>query len=483
MLDLPDELLCLAVAQDLETTVFHRHAEVACHEGADEDHLLGVLADVDETSSAGESRAKTGHVEIAFLVGLSQSEERSIEAAAIVEVELVGLIHDRLGVDRRPEIEAAGGNTADDARFSGQGHQVENLLLVRYVRNSFGHADSEVDDAVGLELHCRAAGDDLAFAHLHGRHAAERNPDLTCEGGAVGGGEGLVVILRAGLDDAVDEDAGDLDLARVEGTPLGDPLDLDDHQSTGIVGGHGNGHPFEGQGFAFHGDIPVRVRGGATDDRDVDRESLVEEVFLAADRHQFDEVFGGFPIELAAAETRIHEGAEADARQVSGFACGDVTEQMGDRSLRKIVGFDLVADRQLLQLRDEPPVTADDALHQTRLSKMIESAILAVSLPGGIDEGEVPGLWTVGGLFVPRKIQFLDGDGDLFGETDADEAAGGDRRPLPDQLDRFTGGNQLAVLAVLNDGERLLVLHAHRLCFSSFSWGDTASDLRNATSK
>ena len=58
--------------------------------------FLRVLADVDEAAGAGQPRAELADVEVAFAVGLRQAEERDVQPAAVVEVELVGLVDDRL---------------------------------------------------------------------------------------------------------------------------------------------------------------------------------------------------------------------------------------------------------------------------------------------------------------------------------------------------------------------------------------------------
>ena len=56
---------------------------------------LGALADVDEAAGAGQPRAEAGDVEIAVPVDLGEAEEGAVEPAAVVEVELVGLVDDR----------------------------------------------------------------------------------------------------------------------------------------------------------------------------------------------------------------------------------------------------------------------------------------------------------------------------------------------------------------------------------------------------
>src|SRR5205814_4031918 len=71
LLDLVDEL---------------RHPELAAEEGAHEDDLLRVLADVDEPAGAGEGRPELADVDVALSIGLCQPEECDVEATAVVEV-------------------------------------------------------------------------------------------------------------------------------------------------------------------------------------------------------------------------------------------------------------------------------------------------------------------------------------------------------------------------------------------------------------
>ena len=71
-------------------------------------------------------------------------------------------------------------------------------------------------------------------------------------------------------------------------------------------------------------------------------------------------------IDFAAAEARIDEGiAEADGGQMARPVRGDVAEeQMGDNSLREVVGLDLVGDGQFLQPGHQAPMTANHASDQ-----------------------------------------------------------------------------------------------------------------------
>ena len=149
MLDLGDEFLRLAFLQNAQPAVLDADHQPAGGERADEHDGLRVLADVDEAAGAREPRPELRHVEVALAVGLREPEERDIEPAAVVEVELVGLVDDRLRVGRRAEVETARRNAADDAGLGGQRQQVDDPFLRRDARHALGHADAEIDDAVG----------------------------------------------------------------------------------------------------------------------------------------------------------------------------------------------------------------------------------------------------------------------------------------------------------------------------------------------
>ena len=139
---------------------------------------------------------------------------------------------------------------------------------------------------------------------------------------------------------AVDEDAGDLDLARVERAAVGEALDLHDDEAAGVARGHGDGERLQRQRLALHRDVAVGVGGGAAHDGDVDREGLVEEVLLAVDLHQAHELVLARGVDAAAAVARIGEGAEPHAREMAGLAGGDVAVEVRDDALRQVVGLD-----------------------------------------------------------------------------------------------------------------------------------------------
>ena len=146
---------------------------------------------------------------------------------------------------------------------------------------ALGHADAEVDDAVGHQLERRAAGDDLALAHRHRRDRAHRHADLAGERRAVRLGERLPMILRPS--------ATTTQSTRMPGILTWRGLRLprsamrstcDDDDAAGVVRRHGDGEHFQRERLAFHRDVAVGIGGRAADDPDVDRERLVEQVVV-----------------------------------------------------------------------------------------------------------------------------------------------------------------------------------------------------------
>ena len=262
-----------------------------------------------------------------------------------------------------------------------------------------------------------------------------------------------------GDDDAVDEDARDFHLARVQRAGFGDALDLGDDDAAAVARGHGDGLALKGEGFLLHGDVAVLVGGGAADDADADREGLVEKVFLAVDLHHAHQVPGGAAVDLAAAEARVDEGAEADPGDGAGLAGGDVAVQVGDDALGQVVGLDAVGHGEFLQARDETPVAADDAGDEAFMAEVVEAAVLAVALTGTVDEGQAFGLAAAVGVLVAGfKEALLERDGDVLGKADADEAGGGHGVAGADQFDGVGGADDLAGVAALGAHELLLVL-------------------------
>ena len=131
--------------------------------------------------------------------------------------------------------------------------------------------------------------------------------------GGVELGEGLHVILAPlGDHHAIDHNAGNLDLPRVQAATFGDALDLHDDPPAGIVSCHSYGKRFQSERLALHRDVAIGISCGAAHDGNVDRESAVEKILCPVELHQADEVGGCAGVELAAAVPWIGKRVEPD---------------------------------------------------------------------------------------------------------------------------------------------------------------------------
>ena len=87
-------------------------------------------------------------------------------------------------------------------------------------------------------------------------------------------------------------------------------------------------------------------------------------------------------------------------------------------------------------------MAADDALHQAAMAEVVEPALLAVALPGGIDQRQ-RARRAGAGLGLGREEARLERQRDALGEADADEAAGRDGVAVVDQAHRVGGADHL----------------------------------------
>ena len=366
VLDFLDELLRLAVFQNQQFSGVDRNFQIAGGKRTDKNYFLGLLRNIDEAARPGQPRAEFGDIQVALLVGLGQPEESNVEAAAIVEIKLAGLVDNRLGVGRRAETQATGRYATDHAGLGGQRHQIDHLLLGGDIGDAFRHADAEIDHGVDLQLQRCPTGDDLAFAHRHRGNRRHRYLDFPGKGRAVLFAEGLHVVF--GLfshHDAIDQNAGNFYLPRVQRATLGDAFDLHDDDAAGVARRHRDGLRFQRQRLLLHGDIAVRIGRRAANDADIDREGLVEQVFLAVDFHDPNEVVCRHLVQLAAPKTRIDKRPQTNAGNRARLAGGDVAEKVSNHPLRQVVGFNPVGHGQLLQLGHQAPMAANHPTNQT----------------------------------------------------------------------------------------------------------------------
>lgn len=102
-------------------------------------------------------------------------------------------------------------------------------------------------------------------------------------------------------------------------------------------------------------------------------------------------------------------------RDDAGLAGCNVTEQMGNNTLREVICCGLVVKCQLLQLRGQPIVAADDSRHKSFDAKVVQSLLLAVALTCRVNNGQITGM-------PAGKERFLDRHGNLLGVHAADKA-------------------------------------------------------------
>src|SRR6185437_5482099 len=161
LLELRHELPVSPFPADHRSAAFPADVEVAGGQRAAEHDTLRVLADVDEAADADDPVAEAAHVDVALCIDLGERQEREVEPAAIVEIELRRLL------DHRREILPAAGiapgdrGAADDALLVRQMHGVEQAFFSGDRRDAGRYAGAEIADRAGKKLHRASAHDHL----------------------------------------------------------------------------------------------------------------------------------------------------------------------------------------------------------------------------------------------------------------------------------------------------------------------------------
>ena len=167
---------------------------------------------------------------------------------------------------------------------------------------------------------------------------------------------------------------------RVTGRDL---LDLHEHDPAGVLRRLRHRERVQGGGLALHRHVAVLVGRRAAQERHVDRRARVEEVLLAVELDEPDDLLGRRGVHPAAVHARVDERAEPDARDQAGAAGGRLAIQVRHDALRQAVGLDPPLQRQRAERGDEAEVAADHAPDQPFAGEVVEAARRRVSLPGG----------------------------------------------------------------------------------------------------
>ena len=76
----------------------------------------------------------------------------------------------------------------------------------------------------------------------------------------------------------------------------------------------------------------------------------------------------------------------------SDLVCCDIAAELGQSTLRQVVGFQLVGEDQLAELGDHVVVTADDSLEHAFMCKVVSAAAVAVALCCCVEKGQITGM-------------------------------------------------------------------------------------------
>ena len=105
-------------------------------------------------------------------------------------------------------------------------------------------------------------------------------------------------------------------------------------------------------------------------------------------------------------------------------------------------------------------MAADHAPDQPLMREMIEAAILAVTLPGGIDQRQVARLaMHVRCIALAGEIKLFQRQRDFLREPDTNKAAGGDGVAIANEAHRLRGRHDLAFLRIAQIGQSRMRAH------------------------
>ena len=140
----------------------------------------------------------------------------------------------------------------------------------------------------------------------------------------------------------------------------GDALDLRDDEAVGVLRRHRQREVVERQRLALHGDVAGRVGGGAADQRDVDREGLVESHSSPSISISSHQVLGGARVDLAALLARDRRRCRRPTLVSVPARCAAMSRNRCEmHAERQVVGLDAVCPAPVGELRHEGPVAAD----------------------------------------------------------------------------------------------------------------------------
>ena len=406
LIDLVDELMKLAFLGDGQLAVAGLDLDAVGH-GAAEDRLLGVGSDIREAAAAGDSLSKAGDIDVSDCIRLCKAEVADIQAAAVIEIELIGLIDIGLGIEGAAETEAAAGDSADRAALDCQGHLVRHAFFSRDCGDPLRNADSKVDRAVLFELERRTAADDLLRIQNLGLKGIDGLSLVACISGIVRAVQTLQLsgIICRNLYNIVDIDAGNLDKLGIQLAGLNDLLDLDNDNAAVVVNSHSLSGSIQRSNLLLHGHIALLVCVGAADEGDIHGKAGIEQLLFTLELDDLADIVFGLLIQAAAAVAGIRKGADADAGDGADAVCRAVTHHGSQGALRDIPAFDLVLGQKLAHVGDHVVVTADDLLDQPFVREVVDRRAVLVAGAGDVDDRQISGAASLRKAFLNSDLQ------------------------------------------------------------------------------
>ena len=174
----------------------------------------------------------------------------------------------------------------------------------------------------------------------------------------------------------------------VQRSVFDNPFYLNNDLAAAIMYSLCDGGCLNGRNLVAHDNVAVFIRIGTADKADVQRDRLVEELFLTEDFHNLYQILFGNIIELAALQTGVRKGVQTHMGNGADPVPGNVAIELRESSLREVVALDLVLQNQFPQLRHHVPVPADDASGHSLVGKMVGAAAVPVSLGGRIEKSQ-----------------------------------------------------------------------------------------------
>src|SRR3954471_23497278 len=203
--------------------------ESAGREGSAEHDFPRVLADIHEDADTDDRVAEAADIHVAFPVHLSEREKGNVETAAVVEVELIGLVDHRVVVLSRAGIGPHQRRAPNEALLIRQHDLVKEAFFRRDRRHARRNASAEIANGTWGDLHGGPARDDLSLREGQPPHPLKRDTKLARVARVV---VAPVRLPLAFIDDhIVDENPWDLDATLRQGPALCQSLDLKDDSS------------------------------------------------------------------------------------------------------------------------------------------------------------------------------------------------------------------------------------------------------------